>query len=346
MICGCNISGIGYCYNITGFCRLVISGIYFIRIGLQRIGAGSRRCRLCHNHHLCLFSVSKRLIILNAIVQIRNKVIGILAGPYDEFHHISDVVFQLEAFTHVPMHSTIRLGICGSSTAICLTGGPLLLVGIAIAVLVVCTAVPIVLETAGIYRLHHFHLGICQRSDTVSDLHITKAEGRLDGFRDRLEGVLHCCVVGSNKRMIRSHATLGSQVTNLRNVIGNADGIKVFVCAGDGLDLVYRIVKVEPGTIIITFTKDLIFAVVLVCCASPHIQIVVRNITTAHTEGGVTIRHKYYKRGGIAAHFHFVGDLQRLFPVGTSVRTESIYGITEGIIRGGKALGQLRIRRE
>ena len=88
-----------------------------------------------------------------------------------------DPVFQLEAFTHIPLHSTCRFIVCRSSAAVGLTGGPLSHMVCISTILVVFAAPPIVCEAVRINGFHDLHFSIGEFRDSVIDSNITETKG-------------------------------------------------------------------------------------------------------------------------------------------------------------------------
>ena len=218
VILSCYISSIRNRYCSTGLCCPVIGSRNLVSVRFQSICAGSCFGRGCEFYNLSLLGIGKGSISLQAIVQVSNQVVCSLARPYNEFNLICNTVRKLEGLSHIPMDCPICGVIRRCCAAIRFSSSPFSPDTI---------NSTIVFKTVRVNSLHDLHLSIGQCGDAVSDLHIAKAKGRLDGFGYISKGFFQrigiCCKIGS------AAACFVYKVLYLGNICRNADSIESLV---------------------------------------------------------------------------------------------------------------------
>ena len=124
--------------------------------------------------------------------------------------------------------------------------------------------------------------------------------------------------------MIRCNATLSRKILDFGNVVRNTDSIEILFSTCDCRDLINRKVKITAISITTTGAKYGVLSNESIVVVTAYIEVAVSYITSAHTEGRVTVCYENNIGSGVLAHFHLVGQFECFFPVGSASRTEPI----------------------
>ena len=319
-------------------------------IGHTRFGIGFQRVDRVPAvaHHFKLRGLLGGEIIQrdHVVVELGHKVDGLFTGPDLEVDLIGTVVLQLEIGPHVPLDRAEFLVIPCKLTP--------LRRGIPVFGHHVALRLMLDLGVGHLREIHTDEIGlggqVGQGGDSVHEVHIVPAVMADDGFLDIPERRV------KGRFVVRFKAAAGARFVRQTLHLGHGalgadgDAVELFILPDDGLRLFQRGGVVEAAGVVVALSEHAVALIILivavgVSAGGKQIRLdrgvaVVRSGRTAHTEGGVAVRHEDNEGFSLRVHRQPVGNLQRLLPVGTAVRRDA----AEQILELGGAGGEVVIR--